>query len=301
EMPRAFSSFSRSVSTPVSLRTSAVLPWSMWPAVPTIMAPAPRRGGNTHACGWCGCDAARCPAPMGSGRAPQLARCALPGARPLLWQIVSRQSCGKSCVASRVSKARPQPAELGQEGWLIIEAPQVQDQRSLLHVAEHWDRQLAQRQVERLETAAGALVARRYDGDADAGQRGERQRARADLALAGSDLHTVGIAQRRSNGPAQPRRDLGHLRARAREVAHRRQGLDQPIRVAVELENGFECGQADLVQAQRRLHGVLSRERDELLAAGNDPDLWPAKQLVPGKGDEIGALGQTLTDRRLGL
>ena len=30
-MPRAFSSGSRSVSTPVSARTSAVLPWSMWP------------------------------------------------------------------------------------------------------------------------------------------------------------------------------------------------------------------------------------------------------------------------------
>ena len=36
-MPRSFSSFSRSVSMPVSARTSAVLPWSMWPAVPTIM------------------------------------------------------------------------------------------------------------------------------------------------------------------------------------------------------------------------------------------------------------------------
>src|SRR6185369_4748411 len=37
EMPRAFSSFRRSVSTPVSAFTSEVLPWSMWPAVPTII------------------------------------------------------------------------------------------------------------------------------------------------------------------------------------------------------------------------------------------------------------------------
>ena len=34
-MPRAFSSGSRSVSMPVSALTSEVLPWSMWPAVPT--------------------------------------------------------------------------------------------------------------------------------------------------------------------------------------------------------------------------------------------------------------------------
>ena len=35
-MPRACSSGSRSVSRPVSARTSAVLPWSMCPAVPTV-------------------------------------------------------------------------------------------------------------------------------------------------------------------------------------------------------------------------------------------------------------------------
>ncbi len=45
-MPRAFSSLRRSVSTPVSARTSEVLPWSIWPAVPMIMRPpaAGRRG-----------------------------------------------------------------------------------------------------------------------------------------------------------------------------------------------------------------------------------------------------------------
>src|SRR6476619_231157 len=36
-IPRRFSSSSRSVSMPVSARTSAVLPWSMWPALPAII------------------------------------------------------------------------------------------------------------------------------------------------------------------------------------------------------------------------------------------------------------------------
>src|SRR6185436_17943540 len=36
EIPRAFSSGRRSVSTPVSVLTRRVLPWSMWPAVATI-------------------------------------------------------------------------------------------------------------------------------------------------------------------------------------------------------------------------------------------------------------------------
>ena len=39
-MPRRFSSGSRSGSVPVSLRTSAVLPWSICPAVPMIIAVA---------------------------------------------------------------------------------------------------------------------------------------------------------------------------------------------------------------------------------------------------------------------
>ncbi len=37
-MPRLFSSSRRSGSVPVKARTSALLPWSMWPAVPTITA-----------------------------------------------------------------------------------------------------------------------------------------------------------------------------------------------------------------------------------------------------------------------
>ena len=46
-MPRAFSSGRRSASMPVSARTRVVLPWSMWPAVPTIMAAArPLPGGR---------------------------------------------------------------------------------------------------------------------------------------------------------------------------------------------------------------------------------------------------------------
>src|SRR5262245_4392449 len=36
-MPRLFSSSRRSASMPVSARTRAVFPWSMWPAVPTMI------------------------------------------------------------------------------------------------------------------------------------------------------------------------------------------------------------------------------------------------------------------------
>src|SRR5262245_50565707 len=44
-MPRSFSSFSRSGSVPVRARTSALLPWSMCPAVPTTKDRMARSGG----------------------------------------------------------------------------------------------------------------------------------------------------------------------------------------------------------------------------------------------------------------
>ena len=55
-MPRARSSGRRSVSLPVSARTSHVLPWSMWPAVPTVSGMRrprrrPRRAPRPRACG----------------------------------------------------------------------------------------------------------------------------------------------------------------------------------------------------------------------------------------------------------
>ena len=43
EIPRRRSSASRSVSVPVSAATSAVLPWSMWPAVPSVSPRRPAR------------------------------------------------------------------------------------------------------------------------------------------------------------------------------------------------------------------------------------------------------------------
>src|SRR5918994_6128250 len=49
EIPRACSSGRRSVSFPVSARTSHVLPWSMWPAVPTVSGMARPNSGSRAA------------------------------------------------------------------------------------------------------------------------------------------------------------------------------------------------------------------------------------------------------------
>jgi hypothetical protein len=48
EIPRDFSSFSRSVSTPVNALTSVVLPWSIWPAVPMIILVPEYKSGRKY-------------------------------------------------------------------------------------------------------------------------------------------------------------------------------------------------------------------------------------------------------------
>src|SRR6202034_2508469 len=83
-MPRDFSSGRRSVSVPVRAWTSAVLPWSMWPAVPRtteraaadFMAPPARalvseaeREGHLLRAGWSAGRAGR--GPRGCARRPE--------------------------------------------------------------------------------------------------------------------------------------------------------------------------------------------------------------------------------------
>ena len=48
-----------------------------------------------------------------------------------------------------------------------------------------------------------------------------------------------------------------------------------------------------------RFIGFLLMPRDQILAADDEAGLRPAEQLVAGEGDEIGALGDRLRDRRL--
>src|SRR4051794_34597474 len=49
-MPRLCSSGRRSVSLPVSALISAVLPWSMWPAVPSVSGASVKRLDNSVGC-----------------------------------------------------------------------------------------------------------------------------------------------------------------------------------------------------------------------------------------------------------
>ena len=71
--------------------------------------------------------------------------------------------------------------------------------------------------------------------------------------------------------------------------------------VEVERERPLERRQGELVGAQRALERMPPQPLDELGAAGDDPGLRAAEQLVAGEADEVGAGGEAGCGRRLAL
>ena len=191
--------------------------------------------------------------------------------------------------------------QLHYEAAFVVEAAQVENKCAVLDVADDGNRQAAEGGSERFQTGAGALALDRPQGDAGAWQRLQRQGARADLARAIRHRYCVARTGRRDDGRDEAGSDNRNLGPRPREVAQRRQRRGEAVRVAVELEGRLEGGQADLVEAQRALHGVLGDARHKVLGAGDNARLRPAQQLVAGERDEVGAFGERLMHGRLGL
>ena len=86
----------------------------------------------------------------------------------------------------------------------------------------------------------------------------------------------------------------------AHEAAQRRQRLRQPVRIAVELEGGFQGREPDLVEAHGALDRVAGDAGHQFARTRDDAHLRPAQQLVAREGDEVGALGQRGPHGRLG-
>src|ERR1051325_7279601 len=115
--PRRFSSGRRSASTPVKARTSAVLPWSMWPAVARIMPERPssrRRPGPTAA-----------------------------EAREAEWGAPAFAFAGVRHEGWESSGKLPQLVGLGDELRFVFEAAQIEDDPPGLDAADYRHRQQA--------------------------------------------------------------------------------------------------------------------------------------------------------------
>ena len=188
--------------------------------------------------------------------------------------------------------------ELRYKTGLVVEAAQVEDQRAVLdvtHAPGSADR-AAPRPAPRaggprpcVPTGAMAMPAL---GSVSSGSAPE-----PTWLVQSATSTTVGSRRPRSDRLAQPRRRLGHLGLRAARNSASSAASRQPVGIAVELEDGFQRREPDLVEAQRPLHGVLGDARHQLLAAGDDAGLRPAQQLVAGEGDEVGALAPATPSR----
>ncbi len=188
--------------------------------------------------------------------------------------------------------------QVGHEGLFVVETPEVEHEAVARDPPDHRARQGAQSSRQILDRPPAGV---RPDGEAGAGDRLERQRARSDLAFAGRDLDGVG-RPKRPGDEGQKARGLGFdVLPLSCEEAQGRQALGEPVRVAVELQGRLDRRQPDLVDAQRPLHRIAVDGGDPFAPADDEARLRPAEQLVAREGDEVRALGHDLPHGRLPL
>ena len=181
---------------------------------------------------------------------------------------------------------RSSAPRLADEGRLVLEAAQVEDQRAVGDAADHRHRQ---RRGARRRARASA---RRRACAAPAGSRARRS-ARVSSGSApepiwlaqATDLDREAGAERRRDEPAarrsRQRLDLG---CRAREQPQRRQPLGQPVGIAIEPQRRLQRGEPDLVEPQRPLHRVaVDARRSRSLRPTMKPACGPPSSLSPEK------------------
>src|SRR6185369_17839487 len=169
EMPRAFSSFRRSVSTPVSAFTSEVLPWSMWPAVPTIIWFLRSFGSYDHLV----------PTIIWFLRSFGSYDHLVP---TIIWFRRSLRAGHHMVRPSVGAILGAEQRELFDKALLVFETAQVQAESAVADAPDHGHRQLAERPLHPREQAARALGVGGAHPEARAGEGFHRLGAAADLA-----------------------------------------------------------------------------------------------------------------------
>ena len=137
--------------------------------------------------------------------------------------------------------------QIGQEGFFVGEAAEVEHQPVFLDPSDHRRRQRAQPVRQVLDRAAARGSA---DGKTRALNRLERKRAGSDLASALTQLDCKRVTNSlRDMGQSARRTGLDFL-SRSREEPHGRQTFSKPVGVSIELQGGLDRRQPDLVELE---------------------------------------------------
>jgi hypothetical protein len=180
------------------------------------------------------------------------------------------------------------------EGGLVFEAAQVEHECLLLDASDHWHWQLAQRGGDRGERPPCPPRGLGPDRKPRAGNRLDRQCARADLACAGGELDGERVTDGACHWLHHAVRQCLDFRLRPREQPQGRKALREAIRIAVKLERRLKNRNAHLVDAQRTLHRIPVDRLDQLPAADDEARLRATQQLVTRERHQIRALQRPL-------
>src|SRR5262249_36342836 len=256
-IPRAFSSGSRSVSTPVSARTSEVLPWSMWPAVPRT-----RRAAAGRAIALAGPNLVE--ARVGAQRGRDRDR-----AVGLLVVLEQRDEAARARDRGAVQRGD----ELGAFAVLAAEAD---PQRARLVVG-------AVRGARPLAVLARGAATRHPRLEVELAPGGRAEVARRDLDHAVGDLER--LEDLLLDAEQLDVHRLGLLRARDRKELDLRE-LVHAVEAAALLARGAGLG-AEAVRDARHAHGQRRDVEHLVVVEAAESDLRGADQVEVGAGERV--------------
>ena len=322
-MPRAFSCGRRSVSTPVSARTSAVLPWSMWPAVPSVRAacafsrpcgPRHRPRVTSSVCmgarSW----------PMTSNRlvrirerVPDRSRLRVAGSRSLkISPRTTDQSGGQSGASASISARASRDAATSRSSSAACCASRLK--------ADHGNTARTARATSRASSSVsvrGSSSSRpSWMRPTTAGSPARRRAASASAPAGPGSIATAGPGSSSSGSAPPPTRAVdattvppvaaaSSSRAPAQrrlvgfEHREHRQRAARGGRVAMQGEGRLERGERQLVDPHGPRERMAAARLDRLARSDEQPRLRAAEQLVARERRERGAGADRSAHRRL--
>jgi len=117
---------------------------------------------------------------------------------------------------------------------------------------------------------------------------------KASAVLGNKESDFGNIAEGALDRREQPLSERPNLLHRPGKQPQRRQALGKTVGIGVKPQHGLERRQPDLVEAKRPFQRVAREAPDQLGAAGDEPRLRAAQQLVAAERDEVRAPRQRL-------
>ncbi len=198
---------------------------------------------------------------------------------------IIRLCASRSEVAKKIGRFK-------QERGLIIQTPEVEDERIVVDAPDDRHRETSKRGGNPLECRACATPRQRPDREPRAGDCLCRTCTAANLAAAAHDLHGCAGTNDSGDRRLQAVSHCPDLSEWPRQQSDDGQALSESIGIPIQREDRGQGGNRDLVDAQRASERIPLDPLDQRSPPDNDACLRAPQELVTAEGHGVCAVGQ---------